>query len=83
MSQPVFFAHANGFPSATYGKLFRALGSDYAVDFLEQHGHDPRFPVSDNWEKKNRELIYHLQQGNQPVWGVGLSFFGVKKKKKK
>lgn len=44
VSQPVFFAHANGFPSATYGKLFRALGADYAVDFLEQHGHDPRFP---------------------------------------
>lgn len=25
MSQSVFFAHANGFPSATYAKLFEAL----------------------------------------------------------
>ena len=77
MSQPVFFAHANGFPSATYGKLFRALGTDYAVDFLEQHGHDPRFPVNDNWEQLVSELIFHLQQRAEPVWGVGHSLGGV------
>ena len=77
MSQPVFFAHANGFPSATYGKLFRALGADYAVDFLEQHGHDPRFPVNDNWEQLVSELIFHLQQRAEPVWGVGHSLGGV------
>ncbi|PYG97333.1 alpha/beta hydrolase, partial [Arthrobacter stackebrandtii] len=29
MSQQIFFAHANGFPSATYGKLFAALAPDY------------------------------------------------------
>ncbi|EGH14966.1 hypothetical protein Pgy4_18359, partial [Pseudomonas savastanoi pv. glycinea str. race 4] len=49
MSQPVFFAHANGFPSATYGKLFCALAPEYAVTHLDQHAHDPRFPVDDNW----------------------------------
>ena len=77
MSQPVFFAHANGFPSATYGKLFRALGTEYSVAFLEQHGHDPRFPVNDNWEQLVCELIFHLQQGAEPVWGVGHSLGGV------
>lgn len=45
MSQSVFFAHANGFPSATYAKLFEALAPEYRVDHLEMHGHDPRFPV--------------------------------------
>lgn len=77
MSQPVFFAHANGFPSATYGKLFSALGADYSVAFLEQHGHDPRFPVGDNWELLVNELIFHLQQRTEPVLGVGHSLGGV------
>jgi pimeloyl-ACP methyl ester carboxylesterase len=77
MSQSVFFAHANGFPSATYGKLFSALGADYPVEFLEQHGHDPRFPVGDNWELLVSELIFHLQQRAEPVLGVGHSLGGV------
>ena len=68
MSQHVFFAHANGFPSATYGKLFAALAPEYTVAHLPQHGHDPRFPVDDNWQNLVDELIHHLEQQPQPVW---------------
>ncbi|UTW07768.1 alpha/beta fold hydrolase [Pseudomonas benzenivorans] len=77
MSQSVFFAHANGFPSATYGKLFAALAPDYDVQHLEQHGHDPRFPVNDNWGNLVDELIHHLEASAAPVWGVGHSLGGV------
>ena len=77
MSQSVFFAHANGFPSATYSKLFAALAPDYPVQHLEQHGHDPRFPVDDNWQNLVAELIAHLEGQHQPVWGVGHSLGGV------
>lgn len=77
MPQPIFFAHANGFPSATYGKLFAALAPDYAVQHLELHGHDPRFPVNDNWSNLVDELIHHLAAGAAPVWGVGHSLGGV------
>ena len=77
MSQSVFFAHANGFPSATYAKLFAALAPDFSVRHLEQHGHDPRFPVNDNWDNLVDELILHLQQAGEPVWGVGHSLGGV------
>ena len=77
MSQHVFFAHANGFPSATYGKLFAALAPEYAVAHLPQHGHDPRFPVDDNWQNLVDELIHHLEQQPEPVWGVGHSLGGV------
>ena len=77
MTQPVFFAHANGFPSATYGKLFAALEPDYRVQHLEQHGHDPQFPVNDNWGNLVDELIPHLQGAAEPVWGVGHSLGGV------
>ncbi|MBK5005634.1 alpha/beta fold hydrolase [Pseudomonas sp. S32] len=77
MSQPIFFAHANGFPSATYGKLFAALAPDYHVQHLPQHGHDPRFPVDDNWQNLVDELLHHLALQPQPVWGVGHSLGGV------
>jgi len=77
MSQQVFFAHANGFPSATYGKLFAALAPQYRVTHLELHGHDPRFPVDDNWNNLVDELIHHLEQQPEPVWGVGHSLGGV------
>jgi pimeloyl-ACP methyl ester carboxylesterase len=77
MSQAIFFAHANGFPSATYRKLFAGLGADYRIHCLEQHAHDPRFPVGDNWEGLVDELLHHLQQLDEPVWGVGHSLGGV------
>nr|BFE95201.1 hypothetical protein GCM10020185_57370 [Pseudomonas brassicacearum subsp. brassicacearum] len=77
MSQQIFFAHANGFPSATYGKLFAALAPQYQVAHLELHGHDPRFPVDDNWHNLVDELIHHLELQPAPVWGVGHSLGGV------
>jgi pimeloyl-ACP methyl ester carboxylesterase len=77
MSQPVFFAHANGFPSGTYSKLFAALQPDYQVAHLSVHAHDPRFPVADNWLGLIDELIHHLESQGQPVWGVGHSLGGV------
>ncbi len=72
MSQQVFFAHANGFPSGTYGKLFAALAPEYQVAHLPQHAHDPRFPADDNWHNLVDELIHHLEQQAQPIWGWGI-----------
>ena len=77
MSQLIFFAHANGFPSATYGKLFAALAPDYRVQHLPQHAHDPRFPVDDNWSSLVDELLHHLERIGEPVWAVGHSLGGV------
>lgn len=77
MPQPIFFAHANGFPSGTYGKLFAALAPQYQVAHLEQHAHDPSFPADDNWYNLVDELIHHLERQPQPVWGGGHSLGGV------
>ncbi|KQQ59991.1 alpha/beta hydrolase [Pseudomonas sp. Leaf127] len=77
MPQQVFFAHANGFPSATYGKLFAALAPEYRVMHLDQHAHDPRFPVDDNWLNLVDELLHHLHALPGPVWGVGHSLGGL------
>ena len=48
MTRQIFFAHANGFPSATYAKLFSALAPDYRVANLAEHVHDPRYPVDND-----------------------------------
>lgn len=77
MPQTIFFAHANGFPSGTYGKLFAHLAPDFSVAHLPQHAHDPRFPVTDNWPALIAELVHHLRQQPGPVWGVGHSFGGL------
>jgi pimeloyl-ACP methyl ester carboxylesterase len=77
MTQLLFFAHANGFPSGTYGKLFAALGPEFEIRHLDQHAHNPRFPVTDNWLELVDELIHHLREQPQPVWGVGHSLGGV------
>ncbi|MES2868467.1 MAG: alpha/beta hydrolase [Pseudomonadota bacterium] len=77
MSRQIFFAHANGFPSGTYGKLFNALAPDFNVAHLPQHAHDPRFPVDNNWHNLVDELIFHVQQQEEPVLGVGHSLGGI------
>lgn len=77
MPQPIFFAHANGFPGGTYRKLFAELGPEFQVTHLPQHGHDPRFPVTDNWHALIAELVHHLEMQPEPVWGVGHSFGGL------
>lgn len=77
MSKRIFFAHANGFPCATYTKLFEALAPEYEVLHLELHGHDPRFPVDDNWTCLVEELAQQLRRLDEPVWGVGHSMGGI------
>ncbi|MNO01310.1 Alpha/beta hydrolase family protein [compost metagenome] len=47
------------------------------MSHLSQHAHDPRFPVDDNWQTLVDELIHHLEQLPEPVWGVGHSLGGV------
>ena len=44
---------------------------------LSQHGHDPRYPVDNNWHNLVDELIYHLRQQAGPVLGVGHSLGGM------
>ncbi|WP_426417536.1 alpha/beta hydrolase [Aestuariirhabdus sp. LZHN29] len=75
----IHFAHANGFPSGSYRKLFLGLENHgYEVGYLEQHGHNPRFPVSSSWTHLVDELIEAVERGyTQPVIGVGHSLGGV------
>jgi surfactin synthase thioesterase subunit len=74
----IHFAHANGFPARTYNKIFSRLAEDFEIGFLERHGHDPKFPVTDNWKHLTEELLEDIEKRwTQPVIGVGHSLGGV------
>ena len=78
----VIFSHANSFPAATYGVLFKHLRSrGYVVRAVDKFGHDPKYPVTDNW----RHLVQQLhdfaereidRHGGEPAFLVGHSLGG-------
>jgi pimeloyl-ACP methyl ester carboxylesterase len=79
--QSIIFAHANSFPASTYRVLFdnlRARG--YTVDALEKVGHDPRYPVSNNWPQLVQQLADFaadvVAQQGEPAFLVGHSLGG-------
>lgn len=46
----VVFAHGNSFPGNTYRALLDDLRvRGFAVEAIDRLGHDPRFPVTNNW----------------------------------
>ncbi len=46
----VVFSHGNSFPASTYRVMLNSLRNrGFAVDAVEKFGHDPAYPVTDNW----------------------------------
>jgi pimeloyl-ACP methyl ester carboxylesterase len=78
-SRRIQFAHANGFPARTYTKLFRLLENDFEINFIEKHGHNPQFPVTDNWKFLARELQNEIENRykGEPIIGIGHSLGGI------
>lgn len=77
MKPLIHFAHANGFPSASYGALFDALSNDFDLRQLPLIGHDPQYPVTDNWPHLKHQLIDSIErQCDRPVIGLGHSLGG-------
>jgi pimeloyl-ACP methyl ester carboxylesterase len=74
---PLHFSHANGFPAACYRKMFSFLEPEFEIGYINTIGHDPRFPVTDNWPHLVDELIEYLcRHYREPVVGVGHSLGG-------
>ncbi len=72
------FAPANGFTAGTYDKLLGLLRTDNTVTAIEKFGHNPNYPVNDNWTNLADELIDHIEQRtNEPIIGVGHSLGSV------
>jgi pimeloyl-ACP methyl ester carboxylesterase len=78
----IVFSHGNSFPASTYGAMLRHLTTrGYDVRWIEKIGHDPVYPVTNNWP----HLVTHLadftrqqvlQKPDQPLFLVGHSLGG-------
>ncbi len=74
----IHFSHANGLPAKSYSVLMDALSQHYQVGYIPILGHNPDFPVTDNWSALADELIEYIQKTySKPVIAVGHSFGGV------
>jgi len=74
----VHFAHGNGFPSPCYKQLLQYLEKRYEICYVDQVGHSPAFPVSDNWHNLVKEVIDSIAtQSTQPVIALGHSLGGI------
>jgi pimeloyl-ACP methyl ester carboxylesterase len=77
----IIFSHANGYPAPVYGVLFSALKArGIKVAALDKFGHDPRFPIQDNWGSMTQELVAfateQVTRHSEPAWLVGHSLGG-------
>lgn len=77
----IVFSHANSFPASTYRVLFKDLRArGFAVKAVEKFGHDPRYPISNNWPHVVQQLVDFTQdvvaKSGEPVWLVGHSLGG-------
>lgn len=78
---PIVFSHANSFPASTYRVLFRHLNArGFEVSAVERFGHDPRYPVSNNWPHLVQQLAdfatAQAERLGEPVFLVGHSLGG-------
>ena len=79
---PLVFAHANSFPAGTYRQLIALLESNgYAVFTVDKFGHDPRYPVTDQWPHLVTQLHDCVQrvadETSQQPFLVGHSLGGI------
>lgn len=79
--QTLVFSHANSFGLSTYKVLFKHLRArGYVARGVDKFGHDPRYPVSNNWPHMVQNLCDYTQgvveKTGGPVWLVGHSLGG-------
>ena len=76
----IVFSHGNGFPASTYSVLFEGLrGRGFTLHAVEKFGHDPAYPVTDNWPHLVRQLADFaapIAAEADRVWLVGHSLGG-------
>ena len=75
----IVFSHGNSFPASTYNVVFDDLRRrGFRVTAVEKFGHDPRYPVTNNWPHLVEQLSDFVQPlaASAPVFLVGHSLGG-------
>ncbi|MDP9899197.1 alpha/beta fold hydrolase [Variovorax ginsengisoli] len=78
---PIVFSHGNSFPASTYRVILDSLRMrGFEVDAIEKFGHDPKYPVTDNWPHLVQQLADFAKAraaaAGGPVFLVGHSLGG-------
>jgi pimeloyl-ACP methyl ester carboxylesterase len=75
----IVFSHANSFPAGVYRVLFEAWRTaGFEVHALPQYGHDPHFPVTNNWPHLRDQLLgFIAAHVHVPAYLVGHSLGGM------
>ena len=77
----IIFSHGNSFPGGTYRLVFENLRQrGFEVHAIDKFGHDPAYPVSNNWPHLVQQLADFAtahQQDAMPVFLVGHSLGGI------
>lgn len=81
MNARIIFSHGNSFPASTYRVIFDNLRQrGFQVDAIEKFGHDPQYPVTNNWPHLVQQLAdfaRELQGEGPPAFLVGHSLGGI------
>lgn len=77
----IVFSHANSFPAATYGVLFKNLRSrGFTVKAVDKFGHELDYPVTNNWPRLAQQLhdfaAREVEKAGEPAFLVGHSLGG-------
>ena len=78
----IVFSHGNSFPASTYRVMLDSLRArGFTVHAIEKYGHDPRYPVTDNWPHLVQQLAdfarEQRQAGGEAPYLVGHSLGGI------
>jgi len=81
MAQPlIVFSHGNSFPASTYGVMLDDLRRrGFRIEAIEKLGHNPDYPVTNNWPHLVQELSDFVAPlaAPEPVFLVGHSLGGI------
>lgn len=78
MKTILHFSHANGFPGGSYQPMLEPLRDRYDVRFSDRIGHNPSYPVSNNWLNLEAEMIAFFEKNyDAPVIAMGHSLGGM------
>ena len=76
------FSHGNSFPASTYGAVTASLKKrGFTIKAIEKLGHDPQYPVTNNWPHLVQQLADFVQHeagmAGTPAMLVGHSLGGI------